>query len=156
MVAGLFLLQSQGWGMTEQDRNAMEAMGVESASQGSEEAASRDQAGRFLKGHKGGPGRPRGYKLALSRAFVEDLLEDWHEHGSTAIAATRKTRPHEYLRVIASLVPRDVNLNVNPHEEMTDEQLAERLRALQSTIGPFLDVEGSGGDRSGVGSTQTH
>ncbi len=47
------------------------------------------------------------------------------------IEAVRQTRPQDYLKVVAGLLPRDVNLNVDdPYSNLTDEQLGERMKHL--------------------------
>ena len=40
--------------------------------------------------------------------------------------------------MIASLIPKDLNLNVNPFDNMTDEQIVERLRIIEEQAGPLL------------------
>jgi hypothetical protein len=54
------------------------------------------------------------------------------------------------MKVVASLLPKDVNLNVNPAEDLTDEQLIQRIRSLGAAIRPFLDAEGAGDLVGGV------
>ena len=54
----------------------------------------------------------------------------WCEHGATAIQTVRETRPEVYVKVVASLLPRQVQAEVTgpTHEERVAE-LAERLAA---------------------------
>jgi hypothetical protein len=40
--------------------------------------------------------------------------------------------------IIANLLPKDVNLNLRPFDELTDEQLLRRLRVLTEQVGPLL------------------
>jgi hypothetical protein len=40
--------------------------------------------------------------------------------------------------VVASLLPKDVNLNVNNLDSLTDEQLLARLRRLTEQAAPLL------------------
>jgi hypothetical protein len=44
----------------------------------------------------------------------------------------------DYIKVVASLLPRDVNLNVRPLDDLSDEQLLERLRSLTKQAAPLL------------------
>ena len=104
-------------------------------------------------GQSGNPkGRAKGARNKLGEAFLEDMYEDWKEHGTTAISACRKDKPDAYLRVIAGILPQDVNINVNAFDEMSDDDLINRIRALDATIRPFLSAEGKS---EAGGGTQT-
>ena len=73
-------------------------------------------------------------------AFIEDLYAAWEKHGMAAIEATAKNHPAQFLKVIAMLMPKDLNLNINPYANLSDEQLTARLKQVtgllsyQSTI----------------------
>ncbi len=97
----------------------------------------------------GNPGRPKGARNRLGEQFLEDLLASWETDGPTAIKRVIEKRPQDYLRVVASILPKDINVNVNQIESMTDEQLVERIRKLDATIRPFLDAQGAGGTGGG-------
>jgi hypothetical protein len=66
------------------------------------------QSGRFLTGNNGGPGRKTGSRNKLGEAFVADLRADWEQHGPAVIEQVRKAEPAAYLRVVASLMPRQL------------------------------------------------
>ena len=51
-----------------------------------------------------------------------------------AIEATIKNHPAQFLKVIARVLPKDLNLHVNPYDSMTDEQLIARLRVLRDQM----------------------
>ena len=114
-----------------------------------------ERTGRFLTGNIGG-GRPKGARNKLGEAFLDALHEDFNEHGQAAIVQVRIEKPDQYLKVIASILPRDLNVNINPNDEMTDEQLIERIRSLDAAIRPFLDLEGAGGTAGGTGPATAH
>jgi len=105
---------------------------------------------RFVTGGKPGPGRPKGSRNKLAESFTQALHDDFMEHGVAAIATVRAEKPDQYLKVIASLVPKDVNLNVGNMEELSDDELAERVRNLASQLAPFLSG-GIGDAYEGVG-----
>jgi len=90
---------------------------------------SRDSRGRFLSGNTGGPGRPPGSRNALGEAFVAAVYEDWTKHGMAALAAVRINCPGSYVRVIASLVPRDVLVQptTSKYDHLTNQELVETL-----------------------------
>lgn len=99
----------------------------------------------FAPGNPGGPGRPKGSRNKLGEALILALHDDFQEHGVKAIETMRAERPHEYVRVLASLLPKEFKIETT--SDMTDEQLDERIRALASVIG--LEV-GTGGPSDGA------
>jgi len=77
------------------------------------EVIERDQKnGRFLPGNSGFSGRPKGSRNKLGEAFLEDLRDSWNEHGPRALARCAEDDPAGYCRIVASLMPRDVDINV--------------------------------------------
>ncbi len=100
-------------------------------------AFAKDDKGRFVTGNIGG-GRPKGARNKLGEAFIEALHDDFNEHGAAAIVATRTDKPDQYLKVIASLLPKDINLNINDETELTDDELISRIRTLTEAVAPFL------------------
>ncbi len=86
-------------------------------------------------GESGNPaGRPKGSRNELSEEFVAEVYADWCEHGAVAIQTVRETRPDVYVKVVASLLPRQVQAEVTgpTHEERVAE-LVERLAELDAT-----------------------
>jgi hypothetical protein len=77
----------------------------------------------------GNRGRPKGSRNKLGEAFIEDLHAAWEKHGMAAIEATIKNQLAQFLRVIAMLMPKELNLNINPYDHMTDEQFKAREAA---------------------------
>ena len=73
----------------------------------------RSQNGRFRKGNKGGPGRPAGTRNKLSEDFVTALCEDFGANGVAAIKSAREESPAAYLRLVASLVPKELDATVS-------------------------------------------
>lgn len=111
----------------------------------------------WLPGQSGNPaGRPKGARNKLGEAFIEDMLADWEANGPAAIVEVRTKKPDAYLKVVASILPRDLNVNINQTDHMTDEQLVERIRSLDAAIRPFLDAQGEGGVDGGAGPATTH
>ncbi len=68
----------------------------------------------------------------------------------------RTEKRNVYLKVVASILPKDLNVNFNPADSMTDEQLIERIRSLDAAIRPFLDAEGEGGAGGSTGLATAH
>lgn len=122
-----------------------------------EAEALRNEKGQFVQGVSGNPkGKPVGSRNKLGEAFLADMLADWEQHGATTIEKVRTEKPDAYLKVVASILPRDLNVNLNPMQEATDDELVQRLRDLDAIIRPFLGAEGSGGDSGRTGAAQAH
>ncbi len=64
---------------------------------------------QFKKGHKG-PGRPKGSKNKITKAFLKALTEDFAEHGVEVIKLLREKDPGLYLRIVAQLIPKDIDV----------------------------------------------
>lgn len=116
-----------------------------------ESGEKRDEHGRFIVPPVS-PGRPKGARNKLGEAFIEALHDDFMAHGPETIETVRLEKPDQYLKVIASLMPKDVNLNINDHGELTDDELAQRVRVLAAQLAPFL-TDGNGSAAEGVGGT---
>jgi hypothetical protein len=86
----------------------------------------------------GNPGRPKGSRNKLGEAFIQALANDFERHGAEAIERVRIEKPEAYLKVIASLLPKDLNLNVSKYDHLTDEQLIMRLRVLTEQAAPLV------------------
>lgn len=102
----------------------------------------RDEKGKFAPGN---PGRPKGSRNKLGERFIADLQADWEEHGPEAIEEVRTSKPDAYLKVVASILPRDLNVNVNKADELTDDELIRRIRDIDAAIRPFLASQGEAG-----------
>src|SRR6187397_1489140 len=90
-------------------------------------------------GTSGNPaGRPKGSRNRLSEDFVAALYDDFQDHGSAAIAACRAEKPDVYVRVIAGLLPKDVQLKVQSLDELSDDQLMRKLAVLTEMAKPLL------------------
>jgi hypothetical protein len=60
------------------------------------------------------------------------------------VSADLANKPDQYLKVIASLLPRDVNLNLTDGlSELSDEAIIDEIRKLHASLAPFL-AEGNG------------
>ena len=91
------------------------------------------ETGRFLTGNSGG-GRPKGSRNKLGEQFLSALAEDFAEHGHEAIVACREEKPTEYVKVIAGLLPKELRVQKDPVNEMSDEEIADVLDILRGIV----------------------
>jgi hypothetical protein len=97
----------------------------------------------FQPGNKFGKGRPKGSRNKLGEEFLAKLHADFEQHGESVIKEVRETKPADYLKVVASILPKELNVTTNAVEEMSDDELAAGIAALQSIIAAQTDGEGS-------------
>jgi len=67
----------------------------------------QDSKGRFVSGNIGG-GRPKGARAKLGEAFLQAMFDDFNKHGIAAVEQVREEKPDQYLKVIASLMPKEI------------------------------------------------
>lgn len=81
-----------------------------------------------------GPGR-------LAELVMAAVLRDWKSHGVEVVAAIRKDRPLEFLKLVIGLFPKEAVAKEDRFDTLTDEQLAGQLtsvlaRLAHAGIGP--------------------
>lgn len=108
------------------------------------------KTGRFLAGNSGNGGRRKGARAKLGEQFCQDVLAEWEAHGAVALSDMREKNPGDFVKVVASMLPKEATLNINDHSEMTDDELAERVRNLAAQLAPFLG-DGTGDTNEGTG-----
>jgi hypothetical protein len=80
------------------------------------------------------PARPSGARINLGAAFLEAMQVDFAEHGVEAIRRLREDKPDQYLRVIASILPKDLSAGKTSVEDMTDDELVGVLSAVRALV----------------------
>jgi Family of unknown function (DUF5681) len=129
----------------------LEPLKGEMRSTGADITVSKQRGHPFPAGVSGNPnGRPKGARNKLTETFLDIVAKDFAENGAEAIERVRREDPVMYLRIVGSLVPRELiaKREQEPdcdYSELTDDEIvelieAERRRstvqqALQSTSG---------------------
>src|SRR6476659_11293544 len=91
------------------------------------------KTGRFLPGNSVFGGRPRGSRNKLGEKFFAALCDDFERHGIAAIAKVREEHPEQFIRVIASIVPKELHLNKDTTlEDMSEDELISVIATLRS------------------------
>lgn len=81
-------------------------------------------------------GRPKGSRTRFAEAFVNDFMRDWEQHGTKVLKDTREKDPSAYLRVAASIIPKQMELKGDKAqidrilENYDDAQLKQLIAGL--------------------------
>jgi hypothetical protein len=100
-----------------------------------DKTATKQRRGRpFRPGQSGNPkGRPKGARNRLGTQFLDALEADFNQHGFQAIALVREKKPEVYIRVVADLLPKEANINVE-----AGETFVELWRRISDCLGDEL------------------
>jgi hypothetical protein len=93
------------------------------------------EANKWQPGQTGNPaGRPKGSRNKLGEAFIQAMYEDFQEHGPDVIEKVREEKPDQYLKVVASILPQQLNVRVSEFDELTEEQIDQRINAIARAL----------------------
>jgi hypothetical protein len=92
---------------------------------------------------KGQGGRMKGSRNLLSKAFIDALAKEFQEHGAEAIRIVRIERPHEFLKVVASLLPKEFEITTSNIREVSDDELDRFIELARVQLGrPVASLNG--------------
>lgn len=98
------------------------------------------KATQFKAGNVANPGgKPTGARNSLQGDFMRALADDFAEHGIEAITRTRLEKPSDYIKIVASLMPKELEIK-RPLEDLTDDDLIAGVAALQN----YLNTQSTG------------
>lgn len=79
----------------------------------------KDEKGRFVTGNIGG-GRPKGARAKLGEAFLEAMRASFESRGQDAIDRVIDEKPDQFLKVIAALMPKEIDLGEETAQAMVE------------------------------------
>jgi hypothetical protein len=91
--------------------------------------------GRFLPGNSGFGGRPKGSRNRLGEQFIADLADVWQKHGATALERCAIEEPAQFCRVVASLLPKQAELNVDVSVMADVTSVLQAFRVASDLLG---------------------
>src|SRR5689334_1059095 len=103
-----------------------------------------EKTGRFLVGNVPPGGRPKGSRNKLAEAMIDDLYQDWKEHGIQAIRECRERRPADYLRIVVMIVSKAEDLrNIadDMHDAAVEEFIEERRQRALAMIAKMREPQ---------------
>ena len=107
--------------------------------------------GRWYKGMPVSPNpKGRGHSPSkFSKRFLVSLAASWEQHGDTVLEQVRQKDPTQYLRICASLIPRQImihNTTAAPAVTLSEAELqaivvedVSRLEQVRATLLPLIE-----------------
>src|SRR5262245_54183970 len=90
---------------------------------------------RFKPGQSGNPaGRPKGARNKVTENLLEAIASDFEAYGREVIEKVRAERPHEYLKIVASLVPKQMEVENSPQPFAIIPQELESAEAWEKSV----------------------
>src|SRR5262249_13490082 len=102
----------------------------------------------FTKGNPGkGGGRRKGSRDRISTALLEAIAKDFEEFGEEAVKIAQVEKPVEYLRIVASLLPKEFEIVDSRLHDISDEELDAFIEVARRGVITLKDI--------GVGAGET-
>ncbi|MBZ9797782.1 hypothetical protein [Mesorhizobium sp. ES1-4] len=79
-------------------------------------------------------------KKTLGDDFLAAVRADFRIHGAGVLAEVRADKPDQYLKIVLSVLPKDIDVAINQLDILSDEEIRSRIRALEAVLRPFLDA----------------
>lgn len=99
----------------------------------------------FEPGHAKVGGRVKGSRNKLSADFIAALAKAFEEQGEAAIKIVAKEEPKDFLRVIASIIPRELDIHDNRLKEFSDDDVDAIIADYRERIARRASATGTGG-----------
>src|SRR5262249_44002363 len=106
----------------------------------------------FQAGQPRTGGRARGVRNKIAHAFLTDLLEEWSAGGREALRIARIEDPVRFSAMVASLLPKEMSIEVGPLQEISDDQLTAYLEHAERELEHRRrSIEGREDEKTGRG-----
>ncbi|WP_245445764.1 hypothetical protein [Mesorhizobium kowhaii] len=104
--------------------------------------------------------RPKRARKTLGDDFLAAVRADFRAHGAGVIAEVRADKPDQYLKIVLSVLPKDLHVSINQLDALSDDEIRSRIRGLEAVLKPFLEdlggEDGISGAAGGVGPQAPH
>ena len=99
----------------------------------------------FQPGREKTGGRVKGSRNKLSTDLIAALCKAFEERGEEAIRIVIDERPHEFLRIVAAVLPKEFEITDNRLKEIPDDQLDAFIEFAKRHLGlAGTDDDGEG------------
>lgn len=95
----------------------------------------------FEKGRTKTGGRRKGARDRISTSFLEELAKDFEEHGAEVIKIARIERPVDYLKVVASVLPKEFEITDSRLEDISDGELDALIELARQQRAIIVNAE---------------
>src|SRR5215468_3046648 len=104
-------------------------------------SADVESAMTFRQGVSGNPhGNRHRTRHLLNQEFMQALLLNFRHQGKKAIEKVARNQPAAYLKILALLVPREMQIeHTNRIKQMTDEQIEQAIELIQTMLAARAD-----------------
>lgn len=115
----------------------------------SEEDAQKKNSDHILPfawkpGQSGNPaGRPKGSRHKLGENFIAEMHADFQVHGKAVIEKVREKYPDTYLKIIAGMLPGEMNVRIT--DDLDDTALDKRIQQLAEFLRLEVRIAGTAG-----------
>jgi hypothetical protein len=107
--------------------------------------------------------RPKRAKKTLGDDFLAAVRADFRAHGAGVIAEVRADKPDQYLKIVLSVLPKDLHVTIDQLDALSDEEIRSRIRG-EAVLRPFLEeprladvgADGISGAAGGAGPKAPH
>jgi hypothetical protein len=94
-------------------------------------------------------GRGKGTRNKLGEMFLQALHDDFNAHGISVIEKVREEKPDQYLKVVASILPKELNVKTDALGELSDDELTALLEGVRSLVlAGAVSASGEGSEKA--------
>lgn len=77
-------------------------------------------------------GRPKGSRNKLGEQFLTSLQAHWEEHGDEAIQQVYERSPVAYVRIVASILPKQFHIRDTALDKLSGDELDQLVEVLRA------------------------